>query len=128
MTELSFDALILDFDGVLIESEYAGNKQVADYLSAIGHPIGVEEAMHRFMGLGGRAFIAAIEQSIGRPLPDDFEAVREAEDARVLADGLEEVAGAIAFVRALPPQLPRAIASSSSVEWVERHLEHLGLG
>jgi beta-phosphoglucomutase-like phosphatase (HAD superfamily) len=37
------------------------------------------------------------------------------------------VAGAVAFVEALPPELPRAIASSSSVEWIERHLGHLGL-
>ena len=35
---MRFDALIFDFDGVLVESEYVGNKQIADYLSARGHP------------------------------------------------------------------------------------------
>src|SRR3546814_8305920 len=38
-----------------------------------------------------------------------------------------DLAGAIAFVRALPPDLPRAIASSSSSAWIETHLDHLGL-
>src|SRR3546814_9475744 len=72
-------------------------------------------------------FVAAIERRIGRPLPHDFHAARAAEDARVLAEGLDPVAGAIAFVRALPPDLPRAIASSSSSAWIETHLDHLGL-
>ena len=35
---MRFAALLFDFDGVLIESEYAGNKQIADWLTAIGHP------------------------------------------------------------------------------------------
>ena len=124
---MKYDALILDFDGVLIESEYVSNKQIADYLTAIGHPTSVEESMNNFMGLAGDAFIGAIERWIGRALPDDFHGAREAEDARVLAEGLEAVAGAVAFVESLPPDLPKAIASSSSVEWIERHLDHLGL-
>jgi HAD superfamily hydrolase (TIGR01509 family) len=112
---------------VLIESEYAGNAQIADYLTRIGHPISTEETMSRFMGLARDGLTDAIEQWMGRPLPPDFDSARGEEDARVLEAGLPAVAGAIAFVEALPPDLPRAIASSSSVEWIERHLDHLGL-
>ena len=112
---------------MLIESEYVGNKQIADYLTAIGHPTSVEESMNHFMGLAGRDFLDAIERWIGRALPDDFHEARAAEDERVLAEGLEAVAGAVAFVESLPPDLPKAIASSSSIEWIERHLDHLGL-
>ena len=124
---MRFEALICDFDGVLIESEYAGNKQIADFLTAAGHPTGTQEAMDRFMGLAGGDFIAAIERWIGGPLPDGFHAAREAEDARALAQGVGAVAGAVAFLDALPLGLPRAIASSSSVEWIEAHLDHLGV-
>ncbi len=112
---------------MLLESEYAGNKQIADYLTGIGHPIGVEQAMAEFMGLSGRAFIDAIERWLGGPLPEDFHAAREEEDARVLREGVAAVAGAVAFVEALPNGLPRAIASSSSPEWVRTHLDHLRL-
>jgi HAD superfamily hydrolase (TIGR01509 family) len=121
------EALIFDFDGVLLESEWAGNAQIADYLTGIGHPTSVEEAMHNFMGLAGANFFAAVERWIGRPLPDDFHEARAAEDARALAEGLEEVAGAVAFIKSLPAELPRAICSSSSTAWITSHLAHLGL-
>src|SRR5262245_26370936 len=125
--QAAFDGIIFDFDGVLIESEWAGNAQIAEYLTELGHPTSVEDSMHNFMGLSGEAFIGAIEHWIGRPLPDDFHSARAEEDARVLAEGIEAVAGAVAFIRALPPGLPRAIASSSSVGWLQTHLDHLGL-
>jgi HAD superfamily hydrolase (TIGR01509 family) len=124
---LRFEGLILDFDGVLLESEYAGNKQIADFLTGIGHPTTPEESMANFMGLSGRDFHAAIERWIGRPLPEDFHTARGEEDARVLAQGLEAVAGAVRFVEALPAELPKAIASSSSSHWIRTHLDHLGL-
>jgi HAD superfamily hydrolase (TIGR01509 family) len=122
-----FEALILDFDGVLLESEWAGNKQIADWLTATGHPTSVEQAMDEFMGLAGRDFIAAIERWIGGPLPNDFHDARAEEDARAIAEGVEEVAGAVQFIRGLPPGLPKAVASSSSTHWVKSHLANLGL-
>ncbi|WP_343518161.1 HAD family phosphatase [Sphingomonas sp.] len=122
-----FDALIFDFDGVLLESEYDGNRHIAEYLTSIGHPTTPEDSMANFMGLAGPEFIAAIERWIERPLPEDYYTAREAENARALAEGIAAVAGAIAFIRALPDALPRAIASSSSTQWITTHLDHLGI-
>ena len=127
MIATRFAAIIFDFDGVLLESEYAGNRHLADYLTAQGHPITPEEAMAHFMGLSGQDFLGAIEAWLGRPLPEDFHAEREIENQRVLAEGVAEVVGAVRFVRALPANLPRAIASSSSTHWITTHLDHLGL-
>jgi HAD superfamily hydrolase (TIGR01509 family) len=124
---MRFDALIFDFDGVLLESEWAHNSHLADYLTGIGHPTSVEEAMHNFMGLAGSEFHAALERWIGRTLPEDFHDAHAALDAHAIAEGLEEVAGAVAFIRALPPGLPKAICSSSSTDWITSHLAHLGL-
>ena len=124
---MRFEGLILDFDGVLLESEYAGNAQIAEYLTAIGHPTTPEESMTHFMGLSQGAFIEAIERWIGRGLPEGFHEARRAEDERALSEGIEAVAGAVAFVESLPEALPKAIASSSSTRWIERHLDHLKL-
>ena len=32
---MTFKGLLFDFDGVLIESEYAGNRQIAEWLGAL---------------------------------------------------------------------------------------------
>jgi HAD superfamily hydrolase (TIGR01509 family) len=124
---MKFDALLFDFDGVLIESEYAGNRQIAEWLTAAGHPTTPEQSMANFMGLAGADFIGAVERWIGGGLPADFHTAREAEDARAMAAGIDAVAGAVAFVRSLPPELPKAIVSSSTTRWIARHLEHIGL-
>ena len=124
---MKFAALIFDFDGVLIESEAVGNRQIADYLTSIGHPTSPADSFANFMGLSGASFLAAVEAWIGRPLPDDFHIARKAEDERVLREGIEAVAGAVDFVLGLPDDLPKAIASSSSTAWIARHLDHIGL-
>lgn len=124
---MRFSGIIFDFDGVLIDSEYVGNSQIAAFLSSAGHPTTVEQSMAQFMGLADRDFHAAVENWIGGPLPDDFHTARAAEDSRVMAEGIDAVHGAIDFVQSLPPTLPRAIASSSSTRWITRHLDHIGL-
>ena len=122
-----FAAILFDFDGVLIESELAGNRQIAAWLTDAGHPTTTQAAMDRFMGLAGTDFHAALEAYTGAPLPPAFHAARAAEDERVMAEGIDAVAGAVAFVRALPAALPRAVVSSSRTAWLRRHLDHVGL-
>jgi HAD superfamily hydrolase (TIGR01509 family) len=122
-----FDAILFDFDGVLIESEHIGNLQLGEYLTRIGHPTTPEQSMAMFMGLAGQDFLSAVEGWIGRPLPEDFHTDRAIGAAQAMAEGLPAVAGAVAFVRSLPPALPVAVVSSSSTEWINAHLAHLGL-
>ena len=124
---MRFDAIIFDFDGVLLESEFEGNHMLAELLTRLGHPTTVAEAIEHFTGLAGPDFIAKVEARIGRELPPEFhQATREKRD-RTLEEGIAAVAGAVEFVRALPASLPKAVASSSSTRWVRTHLDHLGL-
>jgi HAD superfamily hydrolase (TIGR01509 family) len=120
-------AIIFDFDGVLLESEFEGNRLLAELLTDLGHRTSVEEAIRHYVGLSGPQFIAAIEQRIGGPLPPEFHERRKQQSVRALREGVRSVVGAVDFVRSLPPELPRAVASSSSTRWLSGHLDHLGL-
>lgn len=124
---MSFQALLFDFDGVLIESEAVGNEHLAEVLTSLGHPTTRDEAMAQFMGLSGADFRSAVERWIGRPIPPSFDEARRAEDERCLREGVGEVVGAVQFVGSLPVDLPVAVVSSSSTRWLRAHLAHLGL-
>jgi HAD superfamily hydrolase (TIGR01509 family) len=122
-----FQAIIFDFDGVLLESEFEGNRELAALLTEFGHEHRVEDTLRLYVGLNGGDFIAAIENHIGTRLPPEFHQRLKAMGARALRDGIAAVTGAVEFVRSLPQALPKAVASSSSTKWVRGHLEHIGL-
>ena len=124
---IDFDAIIFDFDGVLLESEFEGNRQLAALLTELGHEHSVEEASKHYVGLSGRQFVEAIERRIGATLPPEFHERTKAMSARALREGVRAVAGAVDFVGSLPAELPKAVASSSSTRWIRGHLRHLGL-
>ena len=124
---MRFAAIIFDFDGVLLESEYEGNRELAALLSRLGHPHSAEDTLRHYVGLAGRDFVAAIEARIGVELPQEFHDHMKQMSAKALRDGIQAVAGAVEFVRLLPADLPKAVASSSSTRWVRGHLEHIGL-
>ena len=124
---LGFEAIIFDFDGVLLESEFEGNRQLAELLTDLGHQTSVDETLKHYVGLSGKDFIAAIEARIGASLPLEFHQRRTEQGVRALREGMRAVVGAVEFVRSLPPSLPKAVASSSSTRWIRGHLIHLGL-
>jgi HAD superfamily hydrolase (TIGR01509 family) len=121
------DAIIFDFDGVLLESEFEGIRQLAALLTDLGHRTSVEEALEHYVGLAGQQFIDAVEARIGAVLPPEFHERRREQSIRALREGLRAVVGAVDFVRSLPPELPKAVASSSTTRWLRGHLAHLGL-
>jgi len=124
---MRFDAIIFDFDGVLLESEFQGNQLIARLLTDLGHPTTPKEAIEHFTGLSGSNFTDRVESAIGRKLPPEFQVAMRAERDRCLEEGIAAVIGAVEFVRALPSSMPKAVASSSSTFWIRTHLAHIGL-
>jgi HAD superfamily hydrolase (TIGR01509 family) len=119
--------IIFDFDGVLLESEFEGNRWLAELLTDLGHRHSVEDTLRNYVGLAGKDFIAAIESRIGTELPPEFHDLMRQKSREALREGIQAVVGAVDFVRSLPVDLPRAVASSSSTLWLNGHLLHLGL-
>lgn len=120
-----FDLLILDCDGVLVDSEVIAAEVEAQAYRAVGFATTPHEMAARFAGLTGREIMAAVEQELGRPLPPDFHQHTEAEIDRRLAAEVQPIAGAVPFVHALTH--PACVCSNSSPGRVEVSLRRIGL-
>lgn len=79
------DLLICDCDGVLVDSEAAGNSFIARYLTDLGYPTTESAAMDKYVGRALSAVRDLVEAEFGRPLPADFvDRCSEAETAAIL--------------------------------------------
>jgi HAD superfamily hydrolase (TIGR01509 family) len=117
--------IIFDFDGVVADSETLSNQSVADYLTSIGHPTSLDEAMMLFLGKHHEDTVAAMERYIGRPLPADFAtAHRDRVRVKMRAE-VGPIPGVDMFLDA-HTHLPKCIASSSTRGWLDHCVDKFG--
>ena len=69
---MSFDLIIFDCDGVLVDSEVISCRAHAETLTRHGYPITPEQVFHRFLGRSAKQASFEVEAELGRALPDDF--------------------------------------------------------
>jgi HAD superfamily hydrolase (TIGR01509 family) len=121
-----FEAIIFDFDGVIVDSEWLANAVLADVLTGQGYAVTREESLARYSGLRWIDCCRKIEEDSGRTF--DSDTLGDLVDQAVTARAAEMLAveGIEAF---LESQRHRAlaIASSSETWWLEQTLDRLGL-
>ena len=117
--------LILDFDGVVADSEVIANQALADYLTSIGHPTSLDEAIAMFMGRRHADTLAAIVNYIGRPLPPTFETEHRTRVRAVMRGTVMPVAGVDGFL-SRTTGFKKCVASSSSREWLDHCVDRFG--
>lgn len=124
---MRFQAIIFDFDGVIVDSEWLANAVLADVLTEQGFAISREECLVRYCGLRWADCYRKIEEESGIQFGSDT--LGDLVDDAVIARAAEMLAveGIEAF---LESQRHRAlaIASSSEIWWLEQTLDRLGLG
>jgi HAD superfamily hydrolase (TIGR01509 family) len=122
---MPFDLVILDCDGVLVDSERLAVRIDVEMLAELGWPLTESDVIERFMGRSQADMVSQIEQHLGRPLPDDWEdsfvmryrAAFEADLAPV--DGVVEALDGI--------EAPTCVASSGTHERIQFTLGLTGL-
>ena len=118
--------MIFDFDGVIVDSEYAANAALAEVLTVEGYPVSAEESVERYSGLRWSDCHRRIEEESG--LSFDSEALGAKVDEAIAARAADMLAieGIHSFL-AGQGHRRLAIASSSETAWLESVLERLGL-
>lgn len=123
---MKFEAIIFDFDGVIVDSEWLANAMLADVLTREGYRVTREESLARYSGLRWADCHEKIVRESGLGL--DRETLGDMVDEAVAARAAEMLAveGIEPFLAGQSNRL-LAIASSSETWWLEQTLDRLGL-
>ena len=119
-------AIIFDFDGVIADSEVPANRALAESLTIIGLPTSFEDSLRDYYGHNWQETQRRIEAKLGGPLPDNFRSMHRRNAREHFSKGFTPVIGASDFLDRTV-QLPRAIASSSNVDYIRWALDNFGL-
>ncbi|MBM7519533.1 HAD family hydrolase [Nocardioides nitrophenolicus] len=120
--------VVLDCDGVLVDSEPLVQRVEMAMLAELGWPITLAEIQAQHLGRPWPAIQANIESRIGRPLPADFRERRVAANDAVFAAELTAVPGIVEALALLAGAGHlTCVASSGSHRRIERVLGLTGL-
>jgi len=122
---LSFDLVIFDCDGVLVDSEVISCRAHAATLNRHGYPITEDQVLDRFLGVSDLEARLIVEAELGRKLPDDFTLQVKQATLQRYADDLRPVPYVAEAVAAIG--LPKCVASSGTPEKIRHGLTCAGL-
>ena len=118
--------IIFDFDGVVADSEVLANTVLAETITELGLPTTLDDAYRLYMGKRIADVIASVEVELGRPVPETFSTDFQSRTLARFQPALRPVAGVTEYIDAFA-QVPRCIASSSSLERLAECLRLLNL-
>ncbi|WP_405795951.1 HAD family hydrolase [Streptomyces sp. NBC_01506] len=70
---MSYELVIFDNDGVLVDSEPLANTILAGYLTELGHPTTYEDSLRDYMGSAVHRVHDLVRERTGQRLPEDFD-------------------------------------------------------
>ena len=129
MIPLTFDAVLFDCDGVLVNSEPITNGVLRDMLAESGWELTSSECMRLFIGKAVKDERALIEANTGQQLTDDWMHRFRERRNEGLAASLQAIDGAMQAVASIHAQYAGRIACASGADRfkVELQLDKCGL-
>ncbi len=124
-------AIIFDFDGVIIDTEPLHFAAFMEVLPAVGIDLSEEMYYQRYVGLADREIVRRIGQDFSKsPSPEDWAEIltRKTEAYQRLTDrGVQLIPGVASLIRRCQRRWPLAICSGSRRAEVLRLLEQVSL-
>ena len=120
-----FELVILDCDGVLVDSERIAVRVEAEFLAELGWPLSQAEIIERFMGRTAEYMDEAIEARLGSRLPGDWKDQFQRRYREAFAADLQPVDGVVEALDQI--SVPTCVASSGSHDKIRFTLGHTGL-
>ena len=121
MDNKSFDLIIFDCDGVLVDSELLASQVLSEELEKNDVDVGPRECRERFTGSSLKRVKELVFQSTGIELPDDFEDQVRKRDRHVFEERLAPVSGIEEALELI--NTPVCVASSGSLEKITHSLK-----
>jgi HAD superfamily hydrolase (TIGR01509 family) len=122
---LTYEAIIFDCDGTLVDSEYLVTEVVVDHARPYGIDLTTDEALRRFKGRRMADCVAELEMLRGGPFPASFVPEIRQLMSDALASKLQPIEGALDLVRSL--SIPFCVASNGPRDKIELSLSVTGL-
>lgn len=122
---MSFDLIIFDCDGVLIDSEILANRAEVELLKSFGIEFELNDYMARFVGKSTKDVLKSIEVSHSVSLPADFRKLAGEKIYAVFKKELKPISGIFELLDSIDK--PKCIGSSSSLNRLEMTLTTTGL-
>jgi HAD superfamily hydrolase (TIGR01509 family) len=119
----SYELVVFDCDGVLVDSERLAVHTEAEILRSLGWPLSEAEVVERFVGRSAEYMHAQIEAQLGRPI--DWEQEFESRYREVFERELRPVEGIAEALEAL--EKPSCVASSGTHDKIRFSLGLTGL-
>ncbi|MEU3598630.1 HAD family hydrolase [Streptomyces sp. NPDC006798] len=112
---MSYDLVIFDNDGVLVDSEPVANTVLASYLTELGHPTSYEDSLRDYMGAAVHRVHDLVKERSGQLLPEDFDETLHARTFAAFERELKPVEGVTEVLEGLVEAgVPYCLASSGS--------------
>ena len=122
---MTFELVLFDCDGVLMDSEPVANRVFSEQLAQVGMAMTPEEVWHAFVGNSRDACIARAGELRGAPLPEGFAQRWDEALHRALDVEARPVEGVADVLRALP--VPYGVVSNGEPTHMQRGLTAAGL-
>ncbi|MGJ5206709.1 HAD family hydrolase [Bradyrhizobium sp. HKCCYLR20261] len=129
MTRWNVDAVLLDMDGTLLDTEKVYLEASIAAFNSLGHVEGVTELCHAMIGIPGPDNERTLRNHFGDDFPlDEVNRLFAAKTAEILQAGMPLKPGVIDLLAAIEAAgLPKAIVTSSSRNTAADHLRLAGI-